>query len=152
MDRNHQKLTELRLFSSRLPESARWTLVFAPLIDLFFIMLIFITLGAGMVYSQGVEIDPPAIDTAHYEYVDKLVVALKNADDGTIQIFFNDRSIHDFNMLENQLKEIARRSGSGRRPVIMLRADKKVSGENFVQIMSICRKNDLKLFIITKKR
>ena len=152
MAENHQNLTELRLFSSRLPHTAQWTLVFAPIVDLFFIMLIFITLGASMVYSQGIMIDPPAIDTSRYEYVDKLVVAMKTDDDGTVQIFFNDRSIHDFNMLENQLKEIARSAGNGRRPVVMLRADGVITTQDLSQILNICRKNNLRLFITTKKK
>jgi len=152
MDESKQKLTELRLFSSRLPETARFSLVFAPIIDLFFILLIFITLGAGMVYSQGIQINPPSIDTANYEYVDKLVIALKTADDGMVQIYFNDRTVHDFNMLENQLKKIVLSSEGRHLPVIMLRVDGNVTNQNFVQVMNICRKNNLKLFVTTQKR
>ena len=152
MPEHNQHLTEMRLFSSRLPDTARWTFVFAPIIDLFFIILIFITLGATMVYSQGIMIDPPSVDKSHYEYVDKLVVALKIADDGSVQIFFNDRSIHDYNMLENQLKEIAGSAGKGRRPVVMLRADKAISTQDLAQVLNICNKNNLKLFITTQKK
>ena len=144
--KQEKKLIENRMFQSRLPDSAGFTMMFTPFIDVFFILLLFITFGAGVVYSKGLLISPPTADNAHYQHADKLVIALTSTEDN-VQIYFNDRTVGDFNILENQLKTIIKTTAA---KVVMLRADQSVPVNDIAQVMNICQKYNVGLFIITK--
>lgn len=164
MEIRRKSVIEERIFESRLPRSADSSLMFTPLLDVFFLLLIFIALGASKVHSPGIMVEPPAVDEQMYEYADKLVVTMDSLprEDGTydVQIFFNDQSIPDYNKLENELVKIAGETRdisplkdlNARLPIVLLTADKHVPLDATAQVMSICRNNNLRLFIFTQEK
>ncbi len=152
-----KSILEDRMFASRLPESASSALIIAPLIDVFFLLVIFLVLGAGLVRSRGIMIDPPAIDTMQYENADMLVIAMRPDVDkrDEVQLYFNNQKIDDYAKLENLLIKIVGETrpeaSPGKRDIIViLRADKRVPLQEVAEVMSICRKHKLRLLIPTK--
>ncbi|RMD80913.1 MAG: hypothetical protein D6820_05985 [Lentisphaerae bacterium] len=157
----YDHLQPQRMFKSRLPVFSGFSLLIIPILNLFFIYLIFFLLGASHIHALGIMIDPPVIENAQFDYADKLVITMrhvtaKNDDQPSIQIFFNNQIVQDYYKLEKLLRKIVgdpklrinNPKGSGRLPIILLRADKRVPLNEIAQIMGICRRNYLRLFIV----
>ncbi len=152
-------LIEVRKFSSRLPLGAGSGLMITPLIDVLFLLLIFIIMGSSLLQVPGFEVEPPVVAEPRYDTADKLVIMMRKrtenseSEAGSSDIFFNTEVIADFQVLETKLKNYKRtKSASSRYPVIILRADKRVPMSDLTAIMDICRRQQMSLFIITEGR
>ena len=105
----------------------------------------------------GTTVNLPETRQEFKSVADKLIITLTK--EGLL--FFNDQRLEDWNHLEQRLADVAykrvtsRRSNtasqvSPRSPIIVLKADKDVSYDDIVKIMSITRRYGLNVFLVTK--
>ena len=133
------------------------SLTLTPLVDVIFLLLIFFMIGSSLVFQPGITVNLPETRQELKSVADKLIITLTNEK----LLFFNDQRLEDWNHLEQRLADVAykrdtaRRSGTTpkdghRSPIIILKADKDVSYDNIVKIMSITRRYGLNVFLVTK--
>ena len=158
-----KSLGEVRSFVSRLPARAHPGILLTPLIDVLFLLLVFIMMGSTVLRVPGfpVGLDVPASTEADYQVADKLVITLRpsargrtnaEADGGHSEIYLFDEVIPDFNRFENRLNDYRQTASSGgRRPVAVLRAEGDVPMADLVRVMDICRRQRIRLLIVTRK-
>lgn len=138
------------LFRSRLePPRLRVPLCLA-LLNLGLVLQIFLLIGSSVILLPGYEVSLPELAGSSSEQrgsiADKLVISYTRER----LIFFNDQRKSDWNDLENALiKAIGR--GSGRAPVIIVRADKQIPYQDLIQIFAITRRHGAKVFLVTSK-
>ena len=138
-------------FRSRLRPVGGSGILMAPLLDMVFILLIFFMMGSSAVVLPGMVVSLPEVpdDQQPPPAVDKLVVSYTR----DRQIFFNDQSVNDFNELENKLHDaigLNSTDAGGRRPVIILRADRDAAYQNIVALITLCRRHASSVFLVTE--
>ena len=128
-------------------------LVLTPLVDVIFLLLIFFMIGSSLVFQPGITVNLPETRQEFKSVADKLIITLTKEK----LLFFNDQRLEDWNHLEQRLANVAyaRRSSpksanAHRSPVIILKADKDVTYDDIVKIMSITRRYGLNVFLVTK--
>ncbi|HAR66369.1 MAG TPA: hypothetical protein DCR55_09190 [Lentisphaeria bacterium] len=115
-------------------------------VDVVFLLLIFIMLGSSLVFQTGITVRLPET-VAQFEGVgDKLVITMVKEG----QTYFNDQVV-DLDKLNSQLKTISMESEGGRRPVIILKADRDRPYHQIVQLISMARSHNLEVIMVTKK-
>jgi biopolymer transport protein ExbD len=143
-------MNQKRRFKSRLKEISHTSAALTPLVDVVFLLLIFFMLGSSMVFQPGITVNmPESYEDTTLSPVDKLVIMITAED----LVFFNDRPMESWEALEQQIGQLALdRSAqkSGRRPVIILKADRKTKSEDMIRVMSITQKHKMTLFLGTK--
>ncbi len=133
-------------------------LALTPLVDVIFLLLIFFMISSSLVFQPGITVNLPETRQEFKSVADKLIISLTKEN----LLFFNDQRLEDWNHLEQKLANMAynldanqRRntdgtSGKTRTPIIILKADKDVSYNDIVKIMSITRRYGLNIFLVTK--
>ena len=155
----------------KLPRTGDQTLVFrrslqllsgtnltlTPLVDVIFLLLIFFMIGSSLVFQPGITVNLPETRQEFKSVADKLIITLTKEK----LLFFNDQRLEDWNHLEQRLADVAYKRDTARRsnavskneqrsPIIILKADKDVSYDDIVKIMSITRRYGLSVFLVTK--
>ncbi|MCJ8329267.1 MAG: biopolymer transporter ExbD [Lentisphaeria bacterium] len=140
-------IVETRMFTSRLAESADSGLIIIPLMDVFFVILIFMAMASNLISETGENIAPPTMANVNIQNVNKEVITLtKNS-----QIFFDNRALeNDMHKLKAALTEKFSRA-HGTDTVLILRADKDTSYADVVKILAIARELRLKLYLVTEE-
>lgn len=131
-----------------------------PLIDLFFLLLIFFLISSSLVFQPGIPVELPKSEASTVRASEKIVVTLTEND----LIFFNDRQT-DWDDLERNLRQdIAesrkvsaakdpRRTGDKSAPeyspMLVLRADRQVPYDKVMRVMSLARSLNLGVYLVT---
>ena len=142
---------ELR-FQRRMRATASLTLIFLPLLNVLFLLLIFFLLGSTTVSLSGTEVALPEVAEGMSSIADKLVITYTRQR----LIAFNDQAVKDFNDLENKLIEAVGRNrltavakGDSRAPVIIIRADRAIPYQELMQLLALTRRHGAKVFLAT---
>jgi len=118
------------------------------LVDLLFLILIFIIFGSMVVNQPGIAVDFPETRGDPLTAADRLVITLTKER----QIYFNDQVVPDWEALEDKLAEVTYRKTGQRtsKPVILLNADRTVANNDVVRILSIARRYASRVALVTK--
>lgn len=114
-------------------------------VDVVFLLLIFVMLGSSLVFQPGITVRLPETAQQFDGVGDKLVITMVKEG----QIYFNDQVV-EWQNLEVELKQISRDS-RGRRPVIILKADRERPYHQIVRLISMARAYDLEVILVTKQ-
>ncbi len=111
------------------------------MINVLFLMLIFVMLGSSFVKVSGTKVDLPEVDAGRSLSVGKLVVTV----DKNSQIFFKNSNI-TWDELRQRLVEV---SSVAENATVILRADTKTPFGMVAKIMSLAENAGLNVFIAT---
>lgn len=112
-----------------------------PLIDVLFLLLIFVMLSSSFVKVSGIKVDLPAVEAQRSLSVEKVVVTV----DRNGQIFFKSSPI-TMEGLKQQMGDLNTASDSA---TIILRADTKTPFGTVAKIMSLAEEARLNVFVAT---
>ena len=135
-----------------------------PLVDLFFILLIFFMISNSVVFWPGTKVETsvrlPRSREPSMSEADKVVVTITQSG----RLFFNDRNVA-WDDLERELSELVRESRIAaahrtndstdaatrrmRSPLLVLRADKGIAYEQIMSVMSLARSLGLGVYLVT---
>lgn len=144
-------------FSTRLRLLTGRDLLLTPLVDVVFLLLIFFMMGSSLVFQPGTPVNLPETAKEFIGVADKLVITITK--EGLL--FFNDQHMEDWGALQQAIANIGyRRSNDGtgtgksgnrgRVPIIILKADREVSYNDIVRVMSMTRQYGMSIFLATK--
>ncbi len=138
-----------------------------PIIDLFFLLLIFSLIGSSLVFQPGIQVQLPRAPATEMHGLPKIVVTISRPTSetqaGREMVFFND-SLVTWDSLEKRLRQEVRdkrlamgrtateeekRSGHRKEPLLVLRADAGVAYEKIIRVMSLARSLDLGVYLVT---
>jgi len=134
-------------FKGNLRTRNAWFLGMPALVDLLFLILIFIIFGNMVVNQPGIAVDFPETPGDPLTAADKLIIILTKER----QIYFNDQAVPDWEALEDKLAEVTYRKTGQRmsKPVILLNADRTVANNDVVRILSIARRYASRVALVT---
>lgn len=136
-----------------------------PLIDLFFILLIFFMISNSVVFWPGTRVETsvrlPRTRNPSMSEADKLVLTITKSG----RLFFNDRGV-PWDELERELSERVRESRIAsthrlfakkknghkhlqRSPLLVLRADKGIAYDQIMAVMSLARSLGMGVYLVT---
>jgi len=130
-----------------------------PLIDIFFLLLIFFLISSSLIFQPGVPVQLPETKASTVRASEKIVVTITENE----LLFFNDNKV-EWSELERQLRKVVAESrrvqaarqpqdeggkSSGYSPMMVLRADARVEYDKVVQIMSLARRLNLGVYLVT---
>ena len=114
-----------------------------PFINVFFLLLIFFTIGSSFVPVSGVPVNLPQAASVSSYSMKKYIVTL----DASGRIYFNDSVVEDLNQLKGKLQYIP----AGDDTAIILRADRSSNFETIAGIMALAEELHLNMFILARK-
>jgi len=101
----------------------------APLVNVFFLLLIFFIFTSSFIFQPGIKVSlPKAVTSEIIEEEGVVIVITKDA-----RIYLNDREIAEDELL-SKLSLIAKEKGS-----LLIKADSKVPLDRIVEIWDMCR-------------
>jgi len=113
-----------------------------PLVDVIFILLMFIILSSSFIQVTGVEVDLPKIDNQRNKSVGRFIIAIN----GNNQYFINDNPVKDLEKLKEEINKWKSKSNIN---VVLIRADKKTPFGVIAKIMAFLEDLSLNAFIAT---
>lgn len=140
----HHVVRLVPIWRSRLPVTPGVGLIVLPLIDVLFLLLIFLMIGSSLVFHHGVPVEVPEVVSPSKGTGYKLVITYTKDK----QLYFNDTLISGWAALENALTTVV--NDGAQKPIIILRADRSATHEDVMMIESITRPRCSRLFIVTK--
>ena len=111
-----------------------------PLIDIVFILLIFLMVSSTFTEQPGIKVTLPSAQTAKSERIEELVLMI--AYDG--RIYLNGKAI-DRNSLGKELKRSLEKTTN---KTVILKADKKVAHGDVVKIIDLARKSGVTRLVV----
>lgn len=108
-----------------------------PLVDVMFILMIFILVTAQYTNVYSMKVDLPKAETAQQVGEKKVIVISLSKDE---KIYFDDKEV-DVAELETNLKTLAEQE---KPPQIIIQADQKSTTGNLVSVMDLIQKVGLK--------
>ena len=111
-----------------------------PLIDVVFILLIFLMVSSTFTEQPGIRITLPSAKTASSERMEDLVLMI--AKDG--RIYLNDKLLDRSTLAE----ELKRKIQESPQKVLILKADRQVNHGDVVTIMDLARKSGIQRVVI----
>lgn len=130
-----------------------------PLIDIFFLLLIFFLISSSLIFQPGIPVQLPETTASTVRASEKIVVTITENE----LLFFNDNQV-DWGELERQLRKVVKESRrvqaaiqpqetAGEKaeytPMMVLRADSRVEYDKVVQVMSLARRLNLGVYLVT---
>ncbi len=109
-----------------------------PLIDIFFLTLIFFMLSSSFVQISGIRVELPRVGASTSVGIEKFIVTLSQSEGGE-KIYFNDQEV-DWERLKEKLADVRRMS---RYATIVIRSDRGIPMEPVVRVMSLAGKAQL---------
>jgi biopolymer transport protein ExbD len=113
------------------------TMNLTPLVDVMFILMIFILVTAQYTNVYSMKVDLPKAETAQKVGEKKVVVISLSKDE---KIFFDDKEV-DVAELETNLKALSEQEKA---PQVIIQADQQSKTGNLVQVMDLIQKVGLK--------
>lgn len=134
-----------RRYRPRLQAKHGWP-VLTALIDLLFLLVMFMVLSLGSTKLSGIAVELPRFAAGKLEQVDKFVVSLtKPVGSEASQIYFQDNPV-----TRNQLaEELQKLRQSKIRRAIIIRADRSVPFDDVMAIMGVAENAGLSSFLAT---
>ncbi len=139
---NNYKIGERR-YKPRLRPKSGWPEPTA-LINVFFLVLLFVFLSSSFVRVTGIRINPPRVRPSSVAELERFVVAIKKSD-GERLLYFNDRPA-TLESLKQQFNEVYGRS---RKATIIIFSDRGVSAEDAAEVMALAEAANLASFLVT---
>ena len=103
------------------------------LIDVLFLLLLFIAIASQAVRISGIRVDLPKVDAPQETVLGKLIVTVTPADyDGDCRIFFRDRQV----TLDELRQQLSLQSDSRNSKTVVIRADNRVPGGVLYELVS----------------
>ncbi len=109
-----------------------------PLVDIFFLSLIFFMLASSFVQISGIRVELPRVGTFTTAGIEKYIVTLSQSE-GEVKIYFND-SEADWVKLKDEFGKVRQNSP---RATIVIRPDRDIPLEAAVRVMSLAGKAQL---------
>ncbi len=133
-----------RKFASRLkPFAGRPDCT--PFLDVFFLLLIFLTLSTPFVQVSGVEVKLPRVDAGRVRAgLERFIITIANPD-GKPQLYFNDKPL-SIDALAEELSEVSRQTGMN---MVIVRADAATPHAVVTEVMAIAARFGLSTFLAT---
>ena len=130
--------TKLKMYSG-FPDAT-------ALLDIFFLVLLFVVLASSFVRVSGVSVALPRVSSHKDERLDRgMVVSLTPAEkNGEVKVYFRDRLVA-MNKLGEEISQVAHNKFS--RTVIIIRADREVPFQKVAEVMTIAAGLNLRSFI-----
>ena len=117
-----------------------------PFLDVFFLLLIFLTLSLPFVQLSGVEVTLPQIDAGRVRAgLERFIVTVANKPDGSSQLYFNDKPLN-MDTLAEALSEVSRQSDM---KMVIVRADANTPHAVVTEVMAIAARFGLSTFLAT---
>ena len=109
-----------------------------PLVDIFFLSLIFFMISSSFVQISGIRVELPRVGTSTTVGLEKFIVTLSQSEGG-VKIYFNDKDV-DWETLKKEFADVRKISPSA---TIVIRSDRDVPLEAAAQVMSLAGKAQL---------
>lgn len=117
-----------------------------PFVDVFFLLLIFLTLSMPFVEVSGVEVRLPRVEAARVRTgLERFIITIAAKPDGTPQIYFNDKPLA-MDALAEELSEVSRQT---KMKMIIVRADSNIPHAAVTEVMTIAARFGLSTFLAT---
>lgn len=117
-----------------------------PFLDVFFLLLIFLTLSLPFVQLSGVEVTLPQIDAGRVRAgLERFIITVANKPDGGSQLYFNDKPLNT-DALAEALSEVSRQSEM---KMVIVRADANTPHAVVTEVMTIAARFGLSTFLAT---
>ena len=107
-----------------------------PLVDIFFLSLIFFMISSSFVQISGIRVELPRVGTSTTAGLEKFIVTLSQSE-GEVKIYFNDEEV-DWEKLKEKLANV--RGNVRSRATIVIRSDRDIPLEAAVRVMSLAGK------------
>ncbi len=136
---------------------------FIPIVDVFFLLLIFFLISSSLVFQPGIPVELPKAYGSTLSAAEKIIITVT----GQGQIFLNDNPVNDED-LPRKLRETVRsrlaiesqRSGKPeaglnmrtRSPKVVVRGDRSVSYQKIIEVMSLARSLGLGVYLVTESQ
>ena len=117
-----------------------------PFLDVFFLLLIFMTLSTPFVQLSGVEVSLPQIDAGRMRSgLERFIITIAQTPDGGTQLYFNDKPL-SMDALAEELSEVSRKTDM---KMVIIRADANAAHAVVTEVMTIAGRFGLSTFIAT---
>ena len=117
-----------------------------PFLDVFFLLLIFLTLSMPFVQLSGVEVTLPKIDAGRVRAgLERFIITIANTPDGGTQLYFNDKPL-TLDALAEELSGVSRKTDM---KMVIIRADANAAHAVVTEVMTIAGRFGLSTFIAT---
>ena len=113
-----------------------------PLVDIFFLLLIFFMLSSSFVQISGIRVELPRAGFSTSVGIEKFIVTLAQSEGG-VRIYFNDREV-SWEQLKEEFGKVRQLS---RFSTIVIRPDRDIPLEPAVRVMSLAGKAQLSCMI-----
>ena len=113
------------------------------LLDIFFLVLLFVVFASSFVRVSGVSVELPRVSSHREERLERrMVVSLTPGEKpGEVKIYFRDKPV------DNLGKELSAVHDRSAKTVIIIRADRAVPFQKVAEVMTIAAKAKLRSFI-----
>lgn len=116
-----------------------------PFLDVFFLLLVFLTLSTPFVQVSGVEVRLPQVDAGRVRAgLERFIITIGNPD-GKPRIYFNDKPL-SVEALAEELSRVSRQTGMN---MVIIRADAAVPHATVTEVMAIAARYGLSTFLAT---
>lgn len=112
-----------------------------PLIDVLFLLLIFVMLGSSFVKVSGVNVELPEVDSERSQSIEKFVVSV----DRHSNIYFKDAPM-SWESLKERLVDV---SSASENATIILRSDSNTPFGVVARVMALAEEAGLNVFVAT---
>ena len=117
-----------------------------PFLDVFFLLLIFLTLSLPFMQLSGVEVTLPQIDAGRVRAgLERFIITVAPKPGGGSQLYFNDKPLNT-DALAEALSEVSRQSDM---KMIIIRADASTPHAVVTEVMTIAARFGLSTFLAT---
>ena len=115
-------------------------------LDVFFLLLIFLTLSLPFVQFSGVEVSLPEGDAGTVRAgLERFIITIANAPDGSSQLYFNDKPLS----IDALAEELAQVSAQSELKMVIVRADENTTHGAVTEVMNIAARFGLSTFLAT---
>ena len=117
-----------------------------PFLDVFFLLLIFLTLSMPFVQLSGVEVTLPKIDAGRVRAgLERFIITIANTPDGGTQLYFNDKPL-TLDALAEELSGVSRKTDM---KMVIVRADTNTAHGAVTEVMTLAARFGLSTFLAT---
>ena len=117
-----------------------------PFLDVFFLLLIFLTLSMPFVQLSGVEVTLPKIDAGRVRAgLERFIITIANTPDGGTQLYFNDKPL-TLDALAEELSGVSRKTDM---KMVIVRADANTAHGAVTEVMTLAARFGLSTFLAT---
>ena len=135
-----------RRYRTRLKYRTGWPELTA-LVDIFFLLLLFLALTRNFTRVSGIEIALPRINTRTTASLERFVISLAPAAPGSgagMSIYFREKRYNNLGELRQELSDL---HADSPRSSVIIRADRNIPFEEVAKVMDAAKKAEVACFI-----